>query len=244
VSDLDRDLNRARDRARDRERDSILALDNIRLDLPVAGVGGRCLAGLVDGVLLAVLALLWLLLWIAIAGWGARGWGIAVAVAGVFLLEWGYFAGMEIATGGRTLGKMALGLRVVAAEGAAAGAGALLVRNLVRDVDYLVGVPLMAWDPLARRLGDRLGGTVVVHDRPRHPAPLCGRVPDGWSPREVAIAESFLARAPQLGDPAARDAMARQLLARVERDAPGFVAGLDRGDPVRALRLALAVEEG
>jgi uncharacterized RDD family membrane protein YckC len=228
----------------DRDRESIRALDNIRLDLPVAGVGGRCLAGLVDGILLAVMWMLWLLLCSTLARWGAHGWGVAVAVAGIFLLEWGYFAGMEIATGGHTVGKRALGLRVVAADGAGASTGALLVRNLVRDMDYLVGVPLMAWDPLARRLGDRLAGTVVVHDRRRAPAPLCGRVPDGWGAREVAIVESFLARAPQLADPAARDGMARQLLARVERDAPSFVAGLDRGDPVRALRLALAVEEG
>ena len=76
---------------------------------------------------------------------------------------------------------------------------------------------------------------------------LLGRVPPGWAPREVAVVESFLARAAELHDAAARDEMARRLLARVERDAPELVAGLERpamADPVRALRQALAVAEG
>lgn len=227
----------------DLDRESILALDNIRLELPIAGVGSRCLAGLVDGCGVLVLLVVWVLLCSVLALWVSGGWGLAVGVSGIFLIEWGYFAGMEIATGGRTLGKMALRLRVVTAEGSAAGASSLLVRNLVRDIDYLAGVPLMAIDPLARRLGDRLAGTLVVHDRRRLPAMLLGRVPPGWGAREVSIAESFLARAAGLRDPGARDDMARRLLARIERDAPDLLAGVDRRDPVQALRLALAVEE-
>jgi len=228
------------------DRESILALDNIRLDLPLAGAGSRCLAGLIDGCGVAVLLFLWLLLCSILAMWVSGGWGLAVGVAGIFLIEWGYFAGMEIATGGRTLGKMAVRLRVVTAEGAEPGAGSLLVRNVVRDVDYLVGVPLMAADPLARRLGDRLAGTLVVHEE-RQQSVLLGRVPPGWSAREVAIVESFLARAGELRDAATRDEMARLLLSRIERDAPELLAGLDESRaaaPVGALRQALAAEEG
>lgn len=229
----------------DSDRESIFALDNIRLDLPVAGVGSRCLAAAIDACGLVALMLLWALLCAALPFLVSRGWAVAAAVSGIFLIEWGYFAGMEIATGGRTLGKMALDLRVVSAEGARAGAGSLLVRNLVRDVDYLVGVPLMAYDPLGRRLGDRLGGTLVVHAHPRGRAPLLGRVPAGWSAGEVALVEAFLAREAELSDAAARNAMARRLLARIERDAPDFLPlpGHDRGEPVAALRRALAVEE-
>jgi len=229
----------------DFDRESILALDNIRLELPVANIGSRCLAGVIDSCAVAVLLVLWLLFCSVLALWVSGAWGLAAGVAGVFLVEWGYFAGMEIATGGRTLGKMALRLRAVSTAGAEAGAGSLLVRNLVRDVDYLAGVPLMAADPLARRLGDRLAGTLVVHEG-RAPAVLLGRVPPGWSAREVAIVESFLLRAAELRDAAARDELARRLLARVERDAPELLAGLGRPTtegPVGMLRLALAAEE-
>ena len=228
----------------DDDRESIYSLDNIRLDLPVAGAGSRVAAGLLDILIVGVLLFLWALLCITLALWAKGSWGVAAGLCGVFLIEWSYFSGMEIGMGGRTPGKAALGLRVVTAEGAKPGNGALLARNLVRDFDFFVAVPLMVFDPLARRLGDRLAGTIVVHDRGRETMPALGRVPPGWGAREVAIVEAYLARAGGLTDAAARDGMARQLLARVARDAPDFVAGAEgiAGDPVEALRHALAVE--
>jgi uncharacterized RDD family membrane protein YckC len=226
----------------DLDRESILALDNIRLDLPVAGVGSRGLAALIDGFFVIVLLIILLGLCTALMLW-SRGWALAAMVAGAFLVDWGYFAGMEVATRGRTLGKMALDLRVVSAAGAEPTAGSLLLRNLVREIDLVIGLPLMAWDPLARRLGDRLAGTLVVHDRQREAMPVLRRVPPGWGAREVAVAERFVARQGGLHDPWARDEMALRLLALVERDAPSLVAGIDRRDPMAALRLALDVGE-
>jgi uncharacterized RDD family membrane protein YckC len=225
--------------------ESILGLDNIRLDLPVASVGSRSLAAFLDYLVLMALWFGWILL-IAIAI--ARltpAWAPVLAIAGIFFLDWGYFAGFEIATGGRTIGKMALGLRVVTREGGSPGPGALLMRNLVRSLDLIFGVPLMAVDPLSRRLGDRLAGTLVVHDRGREKAPVLGRVPPGWGPRELATVESFLARARTLEDTADSWAMADRILDRIRRDAPELLAGVDmRRDPIAALRQALQVEEG
>jgi hypothetical protein len=104
----------------------------------------------------------------------------------------------------------------------------------------------MAVDPLSRRLGDRLAGTLVVHDRGREAAaPVLGRVPPGWGPRELAAVESFLARAGTLEDTASSYAMADRILDRIRRDAPELLAGVDtRRDPVAALRQALQAEEG
>lgn len=226
----------------DLDRESILALDNIRLDLPVASAGSRGLAALVDYFFVFWLIVVTLALCAALTLW-SRGWAVAAMVACVFLVEWGYFAVLEVTTRGRTLGKMALDLRVVSADGSQAGAGSLVLRNLVRDLDLLAGLPLMLFDPLARRLGDRLAGTLVVHDRRREPRTVLHRVPAGWSAREVAVAERFVARAAGLHDPFARDEMAGRLLALVARDAPDQVAGLDRRYPLAALRAALAAEE-
>jgi uncharacterized RDD family membrane protein YckC len=228
-------------------RESILGLDNIRLDLPVASVGSRTLAALLDYIVLGVLMFFWLLLsGLVLSSIAPRGAPVFLVV-GMFLLDWGYFAGFEIATGGRTLGKMALRLRVLTAEGGTPGAGSLLIRNLVRSVDILFGVPLMALDPLARRLGDRLAGTLVVHERAREAGPILGRVPPGWGPRELAAVEGFLARSRALTqqDTAATWDMADRILQRIRRDAPELLAGVDtRTDPVSALRQALQVEEG
>jgi uncharacterized RDD family membrane protein YckC len=229
----------------DLRHESILGLDNIRLELPVASVGSRSLAALLDYLAVMVIAFLWLLF----SAFAIRALWPSLApvflIAGVFLLQWGYFAGFEIGTGGRTPGKMALGLRVVTAEGGSAGAGALLMRNLVRPVDLVFGVPLMAIDPRSRRLGDRLAGTLVVHDRRRETAAILSRVPPGWGARELAAVESFLARAATLEDTASAWAMADRILERIRREAPELLAGVDtRRDPVAALRQALQAEEG
>jgi uncharacterized RDD family membrane protein YckC len=232
--------------AEDLDRESILGLDNIRLDLPIAGVGSRTLAAFLDYLLLGVLQTAWFIVWglISIALEGAS-WAFAVLFAGFFFFEWGYFAASEILGGGRTLGKKAAKLRVITAEGGSAGAGALLARNLVRSLDLVFGIPLMAIDPLARRLGDRLAGTLVVHERRAEAAPLLGRVPAGWGPRELAAVESFLVRAQGLDESVRTYEMADRILERLRRDAPELLAGLDtRSNPVEAIRRALQVEEG
>jgi uncharacterized RDD family membrane protein YckC len=224
--------------------ESILGLDNIRLDLPVASVGSRSLAAFLDYLILSVLMFLWVILSVVIGGLLSETWIPVILIVGLFLLNWGYFAGFEIATGGRTPGKMALRLRVVTAEGGRPGASALLMRNLVRVLDLVFGIPLMVIDPLARRLGDRLAGTLVVHDRGREAALVLGRIPPGWGARELAVVEAFLARAASLEDTSQSWQMADRILDRIRTDAPQLLAGVDtRRDPVAALRQALQVEE-
>jgi uncharacterized RDD family membrane protein YckC len=230
-------------------RESILGLDNIRVDLPVAGLGSRSLAAFLDYLGLGLVSVLWLLAVVILAQWLAPGWTPVLVVVSLFLLQWGYFALQEILGGGRTLGKRLLKLRVVTAEGGTPAAGPLLIRNLVRLLDLVSGPLLMAVDPLSRRLGDRLAGTLVVHDRERQTAPVLGRVPPGWGARELAVVEAFLARAGSLGDPAVAREMAGRILGRIRRDAPELLTGVDPGldpgaDPVAAVRHALQAEEG
>jgi uncharacterized RDD family membrane protein YckC len=228
--------------------ETILALDNVPLELPIAGVGSRILAGFLDYTLVGLLmgGFVALALYGSVvgrrAGFLGPGWWFALVILGLFVIEYGYFAGLEVALGGRTFGKRALGLRVVTREGGRPGPAALLLRNTVRLGDLLVGVPLMALDPLARRLGDRLAGTLVVHARPRERDLVLGRVPRGWSGREVAVAESFLRRAGDLEPQRARP-MARRLLELIERDDPSLMAGIEPDrDPVETLRRVLGVE--
>ena len=215
---------------------TVLSLDNVPVELPVARVGSRVLAALLDYLLLTLITLGWAVGSIGLAAaLGLRpGWGVALVVVGAFLLDYLYFAGQEIALGGQTLGKRVFGLRVVARDGAAAGAGAILVRNLVRAIDVLVGVVLMGLDPLARRLGDRLAGTLVVHQRPATAELVLTRLPAGWGVAEARLVESFLRRAPEL-EPAARLALARRLERWVDERSPGFLAPGPADDPVLRL---------
>lgn len=225
----------------------VYGLDNVALDLPLAGVGSRVLAGFLDYLLVGILAFGWMLGAIALAAAVSRvrPWAsavtFAVALLGLFLIEYGYFAGFEIATGGRTPGKKALGLAVVTRQGAVPSWGVLLARNLVRTADLLLGVPLMMLDPAARRLGDRLAGTVVIYHVTAgslREAPLA-RVPRGWGAREVALVESFLLREPQLDREQARQ-VATRLLAAIRRDDPSLLGDRPASeDPVERLRLAV-----
>jgi uncharacterized RDD family membrane protein YckC len=224
--------------------ETVLGLDNAPLTLPVAGVGSRVLAALMDSLLQLVLQIVWLVT-VMMPGWrGSTTLGFVVWGIGAFLIDWAYYAGLEIAMHGRTLGKRIVGLRTVARHGGEASAGALMTRNLLRPADLLVGVPMMAIDPLSRRLGDRLAGTIVVYDRAPKDEPLLRRIPNGWQGDDVALVESLLRRVSEL-EPARADAMARRILDRLEREDPAFLerAG-GRGDgPLMVLRRAFDVSE-
>ena len=93
---------------------------------------------------------------------------LAGAIAGIGLLVPLAF---ELAGGGLTPGKATCALRVVGLDGRPAGAGALVLRNLLRLLDalpvgYLVGGVSMLASEMSQRLGDRAARTLVVYDEP------------------------------------------------------------------------------
>ena len=222
----------------DRESETIFALDNVPLELPIAGAASRSLAASIDYLLLGMLGILWLVAAIFALSSGLEGgWLAAVAIGGLFLLDWGYFAGCELAFGGRTPGKVALGLRVVSRTGGKAAPAAILVRNFVRLVDLFVGVPMMAADPLARRLGDRLAGTLVLRKASAPAEVVLARVPQGWGAREMAFVEALLERLDELSPERARE-LSRRALLWIQKSDPSFLPRIDEDDPAQALRRA------
>jgi uncharacterized RDD family membrane protein YckC len=92
--------------------------------------------------------------------------------------EWSYFVLFEMSGGGRSLGKLVAGLRVVRDGGLPITFRASAVRNLLRIVDYLptsylVGLTSMVVSSEGKRLGDMAAGTLVVRlDRPAPAPPL------------------------------------------------------------------------
>ncbi len=126
--------------------------------LQYAGVGPRFLAVLIDTIIIGVVA--------GILSAIFRNSGLSGGVTGLLTLA--YFIVME-ATQGATLGKMALGLRVVKTDGSPITWTDSLIRNLLRIIDglfvYLVGAIFIWTSPLKQRLGDRAAHTVVVKRR-------------------------------------------------------------------------------
>jgi uncharacterized RDD family membrane protein YckC len=93
-----------------------------------------------------------------------------------FILEWTYFVIAEMISGGRSLGKALVGLRVVRDGGLPISLRESLVRNLLRVVDvlptnYAVGLVTMMVSADGKRLGDLAAGTIVIRLDRSAPAP-------------------------------------------------------------------------
>jgi uncharacterized RDD family membrane protein YckC len=210
--------------------ETIRTLDNVPLELPLAGVASRGLAFAIDSLLLAVVSTVWFLVIMAVTGGTglAVGWLWGIGLVGVFLLQWGYFVFFEIKMRGGTPGKGALKLRVVSSQGGTPSPSALVVRNVLRMFpDMFVGVILMAVDPMSRRAGDRLAGTLVIHEGGERTGPALGKIPQGWGGPEVAVVEAYLERAAIL-EPAVSMELGQRIYHWIERDYPEMLEGIER----------------
>ncbi|SCL19789.1 Uncharacterized membrane protein YckC, RDD family [Micromonospora rhizosphaerae] len=172
----------------------------VELDVRAARLGSRVLALLIDllvqvgvAMLLSIgLSLLLLVLPAGVVDGALEG---ALQTVLLVLVLVGYPVLMERFAGGRTVGKLVVGLRVVRADGGPVGVGQSLTRALVGVAVEWPGLvlPLLSWaasvtvmltDPRGRRLGDLVAGTMVVHTRGAgvwRPAPLAVPPLMGWA---------------------------------------------------------------
>ena len=139
-----------------------------QVQMQYAGVWPRFLALLIDALALSVV-IIPLVVPLALLSVHSRNSSVLVVVdLLVPILAFGYYIVME-AVWGATLGKLALGLRVVKMDGSPISWKESVIRNLLRIVDglfdYLVGAILIWSSPLRQRLGDRVARTVVVRRR-------------------------------------------------------------------------------
>ncbi|MGH9599471.1 MAG: RDD family protein [Terracidiphilus sp.] len=154
----------------------------VSIEMPLAGIGSRFIALLVDYLIWCAGAFVLGLLFVAIVGSiGAFSrisaqWVVAIAIMLVFLVNWGYFTLFEAFWNGRTPGKRVARIRVIQRSGRAIGIFESMARNLVRFVDqfpgfYAVGVIAMFVTKQHQRLGDLAAGTLVVRDREEEASP-------------------------------------------------------------------------
>lgn len=128
--------------------------------LEYVGVGRRFLAVLIDSIILGIIA------GILNGVLGRDQFVVSSGTTGVLGLI--YYMVLE-ATQGATLGKIALGLRVVKLDGSPISWSESILRNLLRIIDafflYLVAAIFVETSPLKQRLGDKAAHTVVVRRR-------------------------------------------------------------------------------
>jgi uncharacterized RDD family membrane protein YckC len=211
------------------------------LDLTIARFPSRIVALLIDILVqLPVLIFVVVVVSATSASHLNTASGAAIYLAGFMFVWIGYPLIFETLSRGRTLGKLALGIRVVSDDGSPERFRQALVRALsAAFIEVwlfplnLIGIPAGLITSMVsakgKRLGDMFAGTFVIQERvPRRPelAPVFTVIPPqllGWAPhlevsrlsdQTAAAANSFLRRYYDLR-PAAREQLGMQLAATV-----------------------------
>jgi len=142
-------LRRGADAERKR---SLVTPEGVDLSLSLADAGQRISAFAIDlmvmfGALIAlILVLVGLLLLLLGLGTPAVEFLAIVGLLGFFLLRNFYFALMEMGPRAATFGKRALGLRVVARSGDRLTADRVIVRNMMREIEFYLPVSFLVYN--------------------------------------------------------------------------------------------------
>lgn len=144
------------------DRHLVLTPEKVVLEYEIVGIGKRLGAHILDWLVIYALlsAFSFLFTVVAFVSWSLMAFASILSIA----LFFAYFAAVPLFCGGRTIGKMATGIRVISMDGTPATGAQHLYRSLLLVGDYfmLVGVVLLALTPRSQRFGDFVANTIVV----------------------------------------------------------------------------------
>lgn len=156
----------------------VVSGEAVEVEVRVARIGSRMLAFLIDVLIQGVLAWLLLMLGLLVVASSYPNPAVlsGLAIVGAVTVFIGYPVLIETLSGGRSVGKLAMGLRVVRVDGGPIRFRHALTRYLVGTavewpgliippVGWLVCLVVMIANPAGRRLGDLAAGTFVLHER-------------------------------------------------------------------------------
>jgi uncharacterized RDD family membrane protein YckC len=188
--------------------------DAVILDVQIAQLPVRAVGALIDIAVIGICYVLGLMLWAATLAQFDDALSAAIMLMFTVLVIVGYPLILETATRGRSVGKIAMGLRVVSDDGGPERFRQALFRALASVVEIwlLAGSPAVICSllsPKAKRIGDIFAGTVVINERgPRMgPPPVMPPALAWWasslqlsglSAGQADVARQFLSRATQL----------------------------------------------
>jgi uncharacterized RDD family membrane protein YckC len=204
--------------------------DAVVVEVQIAQLPVRAVAAVIDLAVIFVFYIFGLILALATQPEFDDALVAAFVVIFTVLVLVGYPVTFETTTRGRSLGKMAMGLRVVSDDGGPERFRQALFRALAAVVEIwmFVGGPAVICSLLSskgKRIGDVFAGTVVISERgPRlEPPPVMPPALAWWAsslqlsglrPQTAQMARQFLSRERQL-NPQVRDQMAHRITAEV-----------------------------
>jgi uncharacterized RDD family membrane protein YckC len=191
------------------DRLAIATPEGVEVELTLAGIGSRFIAGSLDFAIQIVVGVS-----LALILQPAGSAGAAILTSAWFAMVFFYDVLFEVLGGGRTPGKRAAGLRVVRSGGRPITLVRSAIRNILRLIDilpalYAVGMTAIFITRHNQRIGDLAAGTHVVRVRygDRHAPAALVEVDAGeattWdvsavSTDDVATVRSFLDRRAEL----------------------------------------------
>ena len=156
--------------------------ESVELEFPLAGIGSRAYALLVDYTLITIamvavilVGLLFSFQTLAYASQDTFGftrslskWILSIVLLGLFAIFVGYFVFFETLWQGQTPGKRMAQIRVIREDGRPIGLPQATLRALLRVFDDillgLVGFLFIVQGRQEKRLGDWVAGTVVIQE--------------------------------------------------------------------------------
>jgi uncharacterized RDD family membrane protein YckC len=208
------------------QHEPVVTGDAVVLDVQIAQLPVRAVAAIIDITVVALLYAIGVILWAVTLTDLDPALSAAVLIIFTVIAVVGYPLIFETATRGRSLGKLALGLRVVSEDGGPERFRQALFRALAGTVEIwaLSGGPAVICSLLSskgRRIGDIFAGTMVISERAPRMSPPPPMPPQlawwastlqlsGLRPEQAELARQFLTRAAQL-DPVVRDQIAYRI---------------------------------
>ena len=202
----------------------VVTPEAVLLEFDTAGVGSRVIAEILD-LLVQVAALIALSLVASLASTGGVDLGqttaLIITLVMTFLILVGYPIAMETLWNGRTLGKAAMGVRVVTSEGGPIRFRHAAIRGIFGLVEIWIflgsiAIVSMVCTTRNQRVGDLVAGTIVLRERsaagpgvavsfptpPGYEAYVASLDVTPLSAEQYSIIRSFLMRVLQLSWPA------------------------------------------
>jgi uncharacterized RDD family membrane protein YckC len=214
------------------DRDALVTGDAVLLDLRTASFAVRILAAAIDGVLQLGLLVGGTIgmVWAATRAELDDGFVAAGILAMSVLAYVGYPVLCELLLRGRSVGRLALGTRVVRDDGGPVHLRQSVLRAVMAMLEIwstagAIALTCAVIDRKSRRVGDLLAGTMVIQERMRSLTPQRAEVPPGlrdWAQAAdvgrlpltlMQDIRSFLPRAATI-NPESRRQLSRDLLRR------------------------------
>lgn len=144
---------------------SVRTTQNVSIEYPIAGVGNRILAYVIDALIIFAYCAVLMFGVLQNVGSGAAAFLIIILI---FLPVFFYHLLFEIFMNGQSPGKRQVGIRVIRLDGTPATVGNYLLRWLFRPIECnALGVIIIAVSKKGQRIGDMVAGTTVIKVAPQ-----------------------------------------------------------------------------